>query len=83
MTWQQIGDVARDVMEQLDNPRVAQIDTALGAAGELICALMEQGPINSKQARLIAMAAVKAKVSNAQEFEVRERAALIVREDTK
>jgi hypothetical protein len=49
------------------------------AGGELISALMEKGPVTTKQAHLLVMAAVRAKVSNVEEFEVRERAALIVR----
>jgi hypothetical protein len=59
--------------------RADQIDAALGAAGELISALMEAGPVTKEQAHLLVMAAVRAKVSNVEEFEVRERAALIVR----
>jgi hypothetical protein len=62
----------------MSNTRADKIDAALGAAGELIGALMEVGPVNSKQAHLLVMAAVKAKVSNIEEHEVRERAALIV-----
>jgi len=59
--------------------RTDRIDAALGATGELISALMEVGPVNSEQAHLLVMAAVRAKVFNVEEFEVRERAALIVR----
>jgi len=61
------------------NVRIDRIDAALGAAGELISALMEKGPVTPDQAHLLVMAAVRAKVSNVEEFEVRERAALIVR----
>ena len=61
--------------------RTDRIDAALGAAGELISALMEKGPMTPDQAHLLVMAAVRAQVSNVEEFEVRERAALIVRGD--
>jgi hypothetical protein len=61
--------------------RTDTIDAALGAAGELIGALMEAGPVTTQQAHLIAMAAVRARVANVEEFEIRERAALIVRGD--
>jgi hypothetical protein len=63
----------------MSDARTDRIDAALGAAGELISALMEKGPVTSKQAHLLVMAAVRAKVSNIEEFEVRERAALIIR----
>jgi hypothetical protein len=65
----------------MGNARTDRIDAALGAAGELISALMEKGPVNSDQAHLLVMAAVRAQVANVEEFEVRERAALIVRRD--
>jgi hypothetical protein len=76
-----LGDAVRSVAERLDNDvRANRLDTAVSAAGELIGALMDRGPINPPQARLIVEAVVRATVPNAEGFEVRESAARIVAE---
>ena len=58
----------------MSDARTERIDAAVGAGGELIAALMDEGPINPRQARLIVLAAVRAAVPNFQEWEVRKSA---------
>ena len=57
-----------------------KIDDAIGAASELIAALMDLGPIAPAQAKLIMMAAARAAVTNIKEFEVRDSARRIAGE---
>jgi len=64
----------------MSDARTERIDAALGSAGTLIAALMDCGPVTPQQAHLIVMAVARASVPNVEEFEVRERARLIVRE---
>jgi hypothetical protein len=60
--------------------RADKIDDAIGAASELIAALMDLGPIAPAQAKLIMMAAARAAVTNIEEFEVRDSAQRIAGE---
>jgi hypothetical protein len=60
--------------------RMAKIDAAVSAGGELVSALLAEGPLNHAQVRLIIEAAVRAAVLNAEEFEVRESVTRIVGE---
>ena len=69
-----VSDVA-DAMTRAD-----KIDDAIGAASELIAALMDLGPIAPAQAKLIMMAAARAAVTNIEEFEVRDNAQRIAGE---
>jgi hypothetical protein len=50
--------------------RTDRIDTAVSAAGSLITALTEQGPLNGEQMRVLVEAAVRAVVPNAERFEI-------------
>jgi hypothetical protein len=50
--------------------RTDRIDTAVSAAGSLITALTEQGPLNGQQMRVLVEAAVRAAVPNAESWEV-------------
>jgi len=60
------------------NIRKKKIDQAICIGTELIAALMEFGPINSKQANLIIQAAVRAALPNVEFFEIAERVREIV-----
>jgi len=60
------------------NKRIEDIDASICAAGGLIGELLEDGPVNSKQAVTLIEAVVRAKVPNAERFEIRERAKLIL-----
>jgi hypothetical protein len=64
----------------MSNARGERIDAAVGAAGELIGFLLEEGPISPGQARLIVESVVRAAVPNAKNFEVRDSAARIAGE---
>ena len=64
----------------MSNARTDRIDAAVGAAGELIGFLLEEGPISPGQARLIVEGVVRAAVPNAKNFEVRDSAARIAGE---
>ena len=64
----------------MSNARGERIDAAVGAAGELIGFLLEEGPISPGQARLIVEGVVRAAVPNAKNFEVRDSAARIAGE---
>jgi hypothetical protein len=50
--------------------RTDRIDTAVSAAGSLITALTEQGPLNGEQMRVLVEAAVRPVVPNAERFEI-------------
>jgi hypothetical protein len=50
--------------------RTDRIDTAVSAAGSLITALTEQGPLNGEQMRVLVEAAVRAAVPNAEAWEI-------------
>jgi len=63
--------------------RIEKIDDAICAASQLIAALLEHGPVNSRQARVIIEAGVRAAVSNAEFFEIRERAKVIAADMSK
>lgn len=63
--------------------RSERIDAAVCAAGELISALEDHGPINSKQATVLVMAAVRAAVPNAEEWEARASASRVLAEAQK
>jgi hypothetical protein len=54
--------------------RTEKIDDAVSAAGELISALQEKGPINSEQARVLVLAAARAVVPNFEEWEAHDSA---------
>jgi len=56
----------------MGDARTDKLDAAVGAAGELIGALMDQGPVNPQQARLIVEAVVRAVVPNAEDWEVQK-----------
>ena len=58
--------------------RAERIDDAVSLGLELVRALDDAGPINSKQIRVIIDAAVRAKVANAAEFEIRDSAKRIM-----
>jgi polyhydroxyalkanoate synthesis regulator phasin len=60
------------------NVRANRIDAAVSAAGELIGALLEKGPITPQQARTIVEATVRAAVPNFEDWEVRDSATRIV-----
>jgi hypothetical protein len=64
----------------MSNARTERIDAAVGAAGELIGFLLQEGAVTPGQARLIVEAAVRAAVPNAKNFEVRDSAARIAGE---
>jgi hypothetical protein len=64
----------------MTDARTDRIDAALGAAGELIGFLLEEGPITPGQARLIVGAVMRAAVPNAEPFEIRDSAQRIVDE---
>ena len=52
--------------------RTEKIDDAVCAAGQLISALQEQGPINREQVRLLVLAAASAAVPNFKEWEAND-----------
>lgn len=54
----------------MTHTRADRIDNAVSAASELIGFLMDAGPINSAQAKLIIEAAVRASVANAEQWEI-------------
>src|SRR5262249_1810692 len=58
----------------MGDARTERIDNAVASAGELIAALMDEGPINPRQARVIVLATVRAAVPNFKEWEVRRSA---------
>ena len=58
--------------------RTEKIDDAVSAAGELISALQEKGPINSEQARVLVLAAARAAVPNFEEWEANDSAIRIL-----
>jgi hypothetical protein len=60
--------------------RTERIDAAVSAAGQLISALSEKGPINSDQADLLVTASVRAIVPNAKDWEIRDGAVRILKE---
>jgi len=60
-----------------NNARTERIDDAVGAGGELIGCLLQEGPVTPGQARLIIKAVVRAAVPNAKDWEVRESASRI------
>jgi hypothetical protein len=60
--------------------RTDRIDDAIAAAGELIAALIDLGPIAPAQAKLIMMAAARAAVANIEEHEVRDSATRVAAE---
>ena len=75
-----VSSVADAMSAENDNVRTERIDAAVSAAGELVGSLLDLGPINPAQAKLIVEAAVRAAVPNYQNFEVRESAARIAAE---
>jgi len=64
----------------VSDARTDRIDNAVGAAGSLIGALLEAGPVTPGQARLIVEAVIRAMVPNAETFEVRDSATRIAGE---
>lgn len=64
----------------ITNIRTERIDAAVSAAGELISALSEKGPINSDQADLLVTASVRAIVPNAEDWEIHDGAVRILKE---
>ena len=60
--------------------RSNRIDDAVCAAGSLIGALIEAGPVNHEQTVIIVEAAVRAVVPNAKAFEIRNSAKRIAAE---
>jgi hypothetical protein len=60
--------------------RTEKIDDAVGAAGQLISALQEKGPINPEQARVLVLAVARAAVPNFEEWEAHDSAIRIVAE---
>jgi hypothetical protein len=62
------------------NARSEKIDDAVSRAGELVGALLDLGPINPAQAKLIVTAAVRAAVPNYRDFETRASATRIAEE---
>jgi len=61
----------------MSDARTERIDAAVGAGGELVGCLLQEGPVTPGQARLIVEAVVRAAVLNAEDWEVRESAARI------
>jgi hypothetical protein len=74
------SDVAHAMTTENSNVRADRIDDAVGAASELIAALMDLGPVAPAQAKLIMVAAARAAVTNIEEFEVRDSATRVVTE---
>jgi hypothetical protein len=74
------SDVAHAMTTENSNARTDRIDAAVSAGGELVGALIDLGPINPEQAKLIVEATVRAAVPNAEDWEVRESAARIATE---
>ena len=64
----------------MSDARTERIDAAVGAGGELIGCLLQEGPVTPGQARLIVEAVVRAAVPNAENWEVRESATRIATE---
>jgi hypothetical protein len=64
----------------MSDARTDRIDDAVSAGAELLGFLSWQGPITPGQARLVIEAAVRAVVSNAEDWEVRDSAARIADE---
>src|SRR6516164_2208932 len=64
----------------MSDARTERIDAAVGAGGELVGCLLQEGPVTPGQARLIVEAVVRAAVLNAEDWEVRESAARIATE---
>ena len=64
----------------MSDARTDRIDDAVSAGAELLGFLSRGGPITPGQARLVIEAAVRAVVSNAEDWEVRDSAARIAGE---
>lgn len=62
------------------NARTDRIDDAVSKAGELVGSLLDLGPINPEQAKLIVTATVRAALPNYQDFEIRDSATRIAAE---
>ena len=77
MSFKKIGDAASTIV---DNIRARRIDDAVSAAGELIAALLDNGPVTPGQARTIVEATVTAAVPNFADWEIRDAALRIARE---
>jgi hypothetical protein len=60
--------------------RAHRIDDAVSAAGELIAALLDKGPVGPGQARTIVEATVRAAVPNFEHWEIRDAALRIAGE---
>ena len=58
----------------MSDARTERIDAAVASAGELIAALQDWGPVVPNQAKVIVMAAVRAEVPNAQDWEIKQSA---------
>jgi hypothetical protein len=74
------SDVAHAMTTENSNARTDRIDAAVSAGGELVGALIDLGPINPEQAKLIVEATVRAAVPNFKEFEIRDSATRIAAE---
>jgi hypothetical protein len=59
--------------------RTERIDAAVSDAGQLITALLEKGPLNPAQCRLV-LAAARAVVENFEEWEAHDAAIRIVKQ---
>jgi hypothetical protein len=64
----------------MSGARTERVDAAVGIAGELIGFLLQEGPVTPGQARLIVEGVVRAAISNAEDWEVRESASRIAAE---
>ena len=58
----------------MSDSRSERIDNAVASGCELVGHIMDKGPLNYEQVRLILEAAVRAKVANAEEWEIRASA---------
>jgi hypothetical protein len=58
----------------MTDTRTERIDNAVCAAGQLISALQEKGPINPEQARVLVLAAARAAVPHFEEWEAHDSA---------
>ena len=67
-----------DLANAMTNVRTTRIDDAVASAGELIAALTDEGPLTDKQICLLIRAAVRARVKNAEEWEIKQSVARIV-----
>lgn len=75
-----VSGVADAMKTENTNARTDRIDDAVSKAGELVGSLLDLGPINPEQAKLIVTATVRAALPNYQDFEIRDSATRIAAE---